>query len=137
MTADTRPWLIAADWQSRALLLAELDVRGIEVRAVPGMRWAMRALLRERPAVPLVLIDTAGDSEAQPPTVERLLAILAEDGAAPRLILLVSAFERTSWEEAFGGKALLIVRPRTVGEVADLVQAELARASGSPGPWEE
>ncbi|HBY98867.1 MAG: hypothetical protein M5U01_21035 [Ardenticatenaceae bacterium] len=126
MIADTRPWLIAADWQSRALLLAELEARGIEMRAEPGMRWAMRALLRERLRPRLILIDPTGDSDATPPEVERLLAVLGENGVQPSLIFLVSAFERALWEQSFGERATILVRPRTIGEIAEVVCGRLA-----------
>lgn len=122
---DTRPWLIAADWQSRALLLAELEARGVEMRAEPGLRWALRALLRERLAPPLILIDSSGDPEATPRKVERLLAVLTEDGVSPVLIFLVSAFERGAWEQAFRERATILVRPRTIGEVAEIVHNRL------------
>jgi hypothetical protein len=119
---DTRPLVIAADWQSRALLLAELQERGIEVRAEAGVRWATRALLRERLAPPLLLLDTADDPDATPDKVERLLAILTEDGAHPTLVFLVSVFGRAEWQEPFGNCATILTRPRTVNEVANLVQ---------------
>jgi hypothetical protein len=122
---DTRPLLIAADWQSRALLLAELQERGIEVRTEAGVRWATRALLNERLAPPLLLLDTASDPDATPDKVERLLAILAEDGAHPTLVFLVSIFGRAEWQEPFGDRATILTRPRTVNEIASLVQALL------------
>jgi hypothetical protein len=122
---DTRPLLVAADWQSRALLLAELQERGIEVRAEAGVRWATRALLRERLVPPLLLLDTADDPDATPDKVERLLAILAEDDVRPALVFLVSVFGRAEWQEPFGNRATILTRPRTVNEIATLVQALL------------
>lgn len=127
MTPDARPWLIAADWQSRALILAELEARGVEMRAEPGMRWAMRALLHEPLQPPLILIDPTGDRDATPAKVERLLDVLAESGGEPpALVFLVSAFDRTPWEKIYGQRATILVRPRTVGAVADVIQARLA-----------
>jgi hypothetical protein len=125
-TVDPRPWLIAADWQSRTLLLAELEARGIEVRTEPGMRWAIRALVQERLAPPLILIDTAGDEAATPEAVARLLAILAQDGIEPMLLLLVRVFEREQWQVAFSERATILARPQQVGAVAGLVRSKLA-----------
>ncbi|HEX8684146.1 MAG TPA: hypothetical protein VF707_17625 [Ardenticatenaceae bacterium] len=122
---DTRPLLVAADWQSRALLLAELQERGIEVRTEAGVRWATRALMHERLAPPLLLLDTTSDPDATPDKVERLLAILAEDGVHPTLLFLVSVFGLAEWQEPFGNRATILTRPRTVNEVATLVQALL------------
>lgn len=118
---DRRPLLIAADWQSRALLLAELQERGVDVRTEAGVKWTLRALLNKPLAPPLVFLDTREDSDATPEKVARLLRLLGEDGTPPRLILLVGTFERGLWAEAFGESATILTRPKTVGEVAGVV----------------
>ncbi|MGH2544811.1 MAG: hypothetical protein ACRDIB_18630 [Ardenticatenaceae bacterium] len=120
-----RPWLIAGDWQSRALLLAELQERGIEMRAEAGMRWATHALIHERLAPPLILLVTHRDPEATPERLAGLLAILAEDGSTPELVLLVGAYDRVTWDEAFGDRAFILFRPAAIGEVAKVVQRSL------------
>lgn len=122
---DRRPLLIAADWQSRALLLAELQERGVEVRTEAGVKWALHALLGEPLTPPLVFLDSRADSDATPEKVARLLRLLGEGGTPPRLILLVGTFERSLWAEAFGKSATILTRPKTVGEVAGVVQTTL------------
>lgn len=120
MTPDDRPWLIAADWRSRALLRAELENREIEVRPEPGLRAAVRALLHEHPAPALILFDSAADPDADPRKLDRFLAVLAEDGVDPHLLLLVGAFERQAWEQHFGSWATIVQRPRSVGDIAKI-----------------
>ncbi|MBA3534760.1 MAG: hypothetical protein H0T73_22845 [Ardenticatenales bacterium] len=124
--SDKRPLLIAADWQSRALLLAELQERGIEVRTEAGVRWTVKALMAEPLAPPLIFLDTHGDPDATPEKVERLLAILAEDNVTPALLLLVGVFEQGMWQEAPGARVTLLTRPKTVGEMARLIEEKLA-----------
>lgn len=125
LPADPRPLLIAADWQSRALVLAELQARGVDVRAEAGVRWATRALITQRLLPPVVLLDTMGDPDATVSKVERLWRLLTETGHRPRLLLLVRAFERGTWADAFGERATLLTRPQTVGALATQVQQML------------
>lgn len=115
LAPDERPWLIAADWQSRTLLLAELEGRGVSMRAEAGVKWALHAAQQERLAPPLILLVTHGDSLATPGRLARLLAMLQPDGA--ELLLLIGTFERGLWE-SFGARATLLTRPKTVGEIA-------------------
>ncbi len=118
---DTRPWLIAADWQSRSLLLAELQERGIEMRVEAGMKWATHALIHERLAPPLILLVTHQDPMATPGRLARLLKILEEDGIEPTLLLFIGTFERSLWEP-YEQRATVLTRPKTVGEVARVVE---------------
>lgn len=122
---DERPLLIAADWQSRALLLAELEERGIEARTEAGVYWAMRALMSEALAPPLVLLDSTGDPDATPHKVEQLMAVLAEDGVRPVLVFLVSVFQRNEWQARFGERAVVLARPKTVDEIATFIRERL------------
>jgi hypothetical protein len=122
---DERPLLIAADWQSRALLLAELEERGIEVRTEAGIYWATRVLMEERLAPPLVLLDTSGDPDATPHKVEQLLKILADDKVYPTLVFLVSVYQRNEWHARFGPRAIVLARPKTVDEIATYIRARL------------
>lgn len=124
---DDRPWLIAMDWQSRALLLAELEERGVEARAEAGLRDALRVLITERVAPPLLIIDTARDPDATPGALHRLLRILEEDNTRPVVMLLVGTFERGTWNASFGERATILVRPFTIGEAAAEVQAKLVQ----------
>ncbi len=130
--ADRRPWLIAEDWQSRALLLAELATRGVAMRAEAGVKWALHAAQQERLAPPLILLVTHQDSMATPGRVARLLTMVQGDGnAAPQLLLLIGTFERGLWE-SFARRATLLLRPQTVGDIARDVSRALAHIPDEP-----
>lgn len=118
--------LIAADWQSRALALAELQERGYDVMAVPGLRHAVKALINERVAPALIVLDVHDDGGATPRRVEQLLD-LAPD--AP-LILIVGVYDRAAWEPLRARAAAWLQRPVSVGQVATAVE----QASGVVGP---
>lgn len=110
--------LIAADWQSRALTLAELQEAGYEVMAVPGLRYGLRALRRGLVVPPLIVLDVHDDAEATP---ERAAQLLALAPGVP-LILIVGAFERAQWEPLRPQVAAWLTRPVTVGEVVAAVR---------------
>lgn len=110
--------LIAADWQSRALALAELQERGYDVTAVPGLRHAVKALVDERVAPGLIVLDVHDDDDATPRRVEQLLDLAPE---AP-LILIVGVYDRATWEPLRARAAAWLQRPVSVGEVAKAVE---------------
>lgn len=110
--------LIAADWQSRALTLAELEEAGYEVMAVPGLRYGLRALRRGLVAPPLIVLDVHDDETATP---ERARQALALAPGAP-LVLIVGAYDRAAWEELRPQAAAWLTRPVTVGEIVAAVR---------------
>lgn len=110
--------LIAADWQSRALTLAELQEAGYEVMAVPGLRYGLRALRRGLVVPPLIVLDVHADAEATP---ERAAQVLALAPGVP-LVLIVGAFERAQWASLRPRVAAWLTRPITVGEVVATVR---------------
>ncbi len=115
--------LVAADWQSRALLLAELQEAGYAVRALPGLRQALRALIGRRLRPRLILLDVHGDSDAAPPYAAQL-ADLA--GGVP-LVLLIGAFDAAAWGPFADRDAEILRRPVSVGQVAAAVRRRLGR----------
>jgi hypothetical protein len=79
--AGDRIWLIAPDWQVRALVRAQLKEEGYAVIAVEG--WEeLEALLAEEEVMPpgLLIVELTGD---EPVAVEALL----RDFPARRLVL--------------------------------------------------
>jgi DNA-binding NtrC family response regulator len=117
--------LIAADWQSRALALAELQEAGYDVTALPGLRHALAALAApaRRAAWPaLIILDVRAGEDAAPGRVEDLVAL----AAGVPLILVVGAFDRAAWEPLRARVAALLVRPVTVGALVDTVRRVLA-----------
>ena len=114
--------LIAADWHSRALLLAELQEAGYDVMAVPGLRYGLRGVLRGQVSPRLVLVDVWRDDFATP---ERLADLIRALPGVP-VILLTGVFEREAYRPLEEHLAALLVRPLRIGEVVALVRSRLA-----------
>lgn len=114
--------LVATDWQSRALTLAELQEAGYEVTALPGLRYALAALAHHRLAPALILLDVHADDEATPERVEELLAL----APGVPLVLVVGAFGQEAWEPLRDRLAGLLHRPVTVGALVEAVTSALA-----------
>jgi len=115
--------LSSADWQSRALILAELQERGYEVMAVPGVRYAINAALKGLINPPLLIIDVYGDKSATPEEVRGLLTLFRDRPA----ILLTPALNQARWEPLRPHVTRYLRRPIRIGDVIDAVQALLAR----------
>ena len=116
--------LVAADWQSRALLLAELQEAGYSVIAAPGLRHAYRALLGGKARPRLILLDASGDEDAIPAYVEAL----GELAPGALLIVLVGAYDLATWQPLRDHAAEVLRRPLTVGEAVEAVRRGLGRA---------
>lgn len=125
--------LIAADWRSRALILAELQERGLEVTALPGLRLGLKALIRGRLAPRALLIDVWDDDFASPQTVGDALALLPQ---AP-VVLVVGTWDRARYEDLAGGQVTLLVRPVSVGEIVSAMCERLKEVNGSPSTEED
>ncbi len=110
--------LIAAQWHTRALLLAELREAGYEVVALPGLRLALPALAAGRVRPVLVVLDTADDPEAHPQRVQQLLRLLED---VP-VVLLVGAYGASAFAPLQGRVAAWLTRPLRVASVVAAVQ---------------
>ena len=115
--------LSSADWQSRTLILAELQELGYEVMAVPGVKYAINAALKGLIDPPLLIIDVYGDESATPDQVRGLLTLFRHRPA----ILLVPLFAQARWEPLRGEVARFFRRPIRIGDVIQAAQACLAR----------
>ncbi len=113
--------LIAADWHSRTLTLAELQELGYDVMTVPGLYDGLRMVLRSQVAPRLTLVDMAQDDFGSPERVNELVQALP---GVP-VILVVGAFERASYAGLSDHLAALMVRPVRIGEIVDRVRALL------------
>lgn len=111
--------LIAADWQSRALTLAELQEAGYEVMAVPGVEYALRALRRGLVAPPLIVLDVHDDPAATPERVARLMEL----ASGVPLVLIVGVYDRAMWEPLKPRVVAWIERPVTIGRIVDTVRS--------------
>ncbi len=114
--------LSSADWQSRTLILAELQELGYDVMAVPGMRYAISAALKGLVDPPLLIIDVHGDESATPEDVRGLMTLFR----GRPLILLVPVFDQARWEPLRGEVARYFRRPIRIGDVVQAVQQLLS-----------
>ncbi len=120
--------LLSADWQTRALTLAELKEQGYEVLALPGFTWGMKAILRNLVEPPLVIVDTKDDSDVTPERVRQLKRLLP---GVP-LVLVVGTFEQGRFEPLRGEVDAFLVRPLTVGQVVRTVMRLLPPPKPTP-----
>lgn len=110
--------LSSADWQSRTLILAELQELGYEVMAVPGVKYAINAALKGLIDPPLLIIDVYGDESATPDEVRGLITLFRHRPT----ILLTPVFDQARWESLRGEVARYFRRPIRVGDVIQAVQ---------------
>jgi len=110
--------LVAEDWQSRALVLAELQEAGYEVDAQAGLRQALNHVARHPEHPPLVLLDLHGDAFATPETVDALLRLVPR----AKLLLIVGVYAEPVWDRFASGGNILLRRPVSVGEIVEQVK---------------
>lgn len=115
---ESKVLLVAAEWRTRALLLAELEEEGYDVVALPGIRWALAALAGERLTPALVVLDVTGDPEARPGRVRHLLRMV---GNAP-VVLLVGAYDAPTFIPLRDQVAAWLVRPLRLARVVEAVR---------------
>ena len=115
--------LVAADWQSRALLLAQLQESGYSVTTAPALRHAYRALIGQRVHPRLILLDTTGDEDATLPYVEQL----GELAPGIPTVLLIEAHRLQEWQPLQDRVAQILHRPVSVGDVVEAVRSHLTR----------
>lgn len=115
--------LSAADWQSRALILAELQELGYSVMAVPGVDNAISAILKGLVEPPLLLIDVYNDPGATPEKVSGLTSLLP----GRPVILLTGILDSGRWKSLREEVSLYFQRPVRIGDVVTAVQKLLPR----------
>jgi hypothetical protein len=127
--ADRLLLVVSADWRTRALLAAQLgETTGRSVLSAPGARHAL-GLARIARLDPAVVVADAGQ-EMTPAEVEALLEGLPR----ARLVLAVSALRRAEFEHLRDRSAAFLVRPVTIGALAQAAADALAQANGAhPG----
>ena len=118
--------LLAADWQTRALTLAELKERGHQVLALPGLRWGLKALLQDRVDPPLVFVDVKDDDFVSPEEIRHLRELLPDAA----VVLLTGVFERESYAPLESVVDRVLVRPISIGEIVQAIEEELANVHG-------
>jgi len=129
---DTMPvhpiLVISANWQTRALLAAQVgEMTSHNITSAPGVNEAL-ALIKTAGIHPVLLVVDAGQQMAHE-DVERLMAALPDTP----LVLSVSALRRATFDPLRERCAAYLVRPVSIGRIAQAVaQAmESTRASRS------
>jgi DNA-binding NarL/FixJ family response regulator len=120
-----RPILaLSADWQTRALLAAQIgETTGREVVPAPAVNEAL-ALIRMAGIDPALVIVDAGQQVTRE-EVERLMNAVPD---AP-LVLSVSALRRTEFDPLRSRCAAYLVRPVSIGRIAQAAAYVLQQQS--------
>ncbi len=117
--------LIAADWQLRALVRAQLLEEGFDVRALPSLEIALAHLLRSGGQPRLTIVDTQGlQAEAR-----QLSDLWRLTGHAP-LILCGGALSGEALVQEGLVPAEVLLRPFRVGDLVAQVRKVLACPEG-------
>jgi DNA-binding NtrC family response regulator len=121
--------LIAADWQSRTLVLAELEEAGRDVMSLPGIRFGLKVAAAGRVQPSLLVIDSHDDPDATPEGIASLLALFQGVPA----ILIAGAFDYESLQALQPQVLGLLKRPVAIREIKANIEQALS-AAGSSGP---
>jgi DNA-binding response OmpR family regulator len=117
--------LIAAEWQLRALVRAQLLEEGYEVMALPSMEIGRAYLARSDQSPRLTIVDTQGLQLE----VRHLVDLWQLSGQAP-LILCA----RAPWQEELAAEGLplawMMLRPFRVGDLVKQVRRILVCPEG-------
>ena len=103
--------LVAADWPSRALTLAQLQEEGYAVATATGVRDAVRQAVGRHVAPAAVVVHAHGDPDATP---ERVAELLDGFPGVPAVVVADALGDR---EAVRPRTAALLRRPLTIGQV--------------------
>ena len=104
--------LIAADWQFRALVRAQLLEEGYEVQAFPDLEVALFYLARGDSRPQLAIVDSQG-LRIEPDAISRLWQLMDEEP----LLFCAGLLDRGMLVRAGMPPARQLVRPFSVGDV--------------------
>ncbi len=122
--------LIAAQWRPRAYILAELQELGYEVRALPGIHFALGYLIRRPQVHPaLVILDTEEDPDLTPERLEDMLAITEP---APWLVITSGTRPVPPVLARAAPRVHILKRPISIGQVVERARALLAGGDEIP-----
>ena len=113
--------LIAADWQFRRLVYAQLLEEGFSVLALPALEAALAYLLQGGEPSRLTVLDLQG----QQATGAQLKDLSRLSGRAP-LIVCGGALDRATLAQAGLPSARVMLRPFSVGDLVQEVQRVLS-----------
>jgi DNA-binding response OmpR family regulator len=118
--------LIAADWQLRALVRAQLLEEGYSVTAAPSLEIALAHLVRSGEQPRLTILDTQ-ESEVDAGVLSGLWRL---SGGAP-LILCGGAFNRAELSQEGLPPVQVLLRPFRVADLVEQVRKVLACPRGN------
>lgn len=122
MAASNPILVISANWQTRALLAAQIgEETGCDVVSAPGVNEAL-GLVKIAGVSPALLVADAGPEMAVK-EVERL----QEGVPGVPLVLCVSALRRSEFESLCERCAACLTRPVSVGAIAQAAAQVLSR----------
>ncbi len=124
VSSDEHPiLLVMTNWRERALILSELQEKGYDVRALPGIVPAIGYLVR-RPGVrpQLVILDTVDDPDVGERTLRDLLDLTEE---APWIVITSATRTFTGQSLLHGQRITVLSRPLRVEEVVLAAKALL------------
>ena len=111
--------LIAHDWQSRTLLLAELQEAGYAVNAQDGLNRGLAAMASPHEPVTLIVIDLFDDPAVSPDTLKALMRLVPE---VP-LVLIAGTYQAASSVGPDSSRVVaLLHRPVSVGDILEQVR---------------
>jgi len=113
--------LIAADWQFRRLVYAQLLEEGYSVLALPALEAALVYLLRGGESSRLTVLDLLG----QDVRGEQLKDLAQLTGGAP-LIVCGGAIDRSTLAQEGVPPARVLLRPFSVGDLVHEVRRMLS-----------
>jgi hypothetical protein len=129
-------FLIAADWQCRALVRAQLLEEGFKVRPWPSLQAALQDLATSGEQAHLTILDTK-DLDLETGATADLLRLMGETP----LILCGDALSRSSLDKLVARRATLdreglppvsvLLRPFRVGDLMEAVRRVWACAEGN------
>jgi hypothetical protein len=108
--------VVSATWRTRTLLVAQIaHLTDRNVLSTPGVNEAL-GLIRLRGIHPILIVVDAGQAIG-PADVERLLGAIVD----VRLVIVASRFPHRDLEGLRNRCAAYLIRPVTIGRVAQIV----------------
>lgn len=120
--------LIEKKWVTQALIKAQLEEAGDEVLAVQGLEGALILLRAGWRKPDLIIFDTFGQG-----CDDQALDDLCETAGDIPIILCTGPYDKAHLTLETRGFAALLIRPFTIGELAERVQ-EVLREAGLEAP---
>lgn len=114
--------LVAKEWKTRALIMAQLAEEGYKVMALQTIEEAVMLLCRGIARPGLIILDTAGQSLKEPILTD--LQTLA--GGAP-ILICTGPFDLAQFDFEKAGFTHVLVRPFTVGDVVSAVRKVMSK----------